>query len=313
MPEDSSSPIDKGKEGLESTETRVTKANFSGADTYSLKFLAHNLVTIRDDTVGETFHPVIGPMAEARQLYIKQTVLDRCWQEAQTETVVVWDVGLGAAANACAVIESWLKGSKGNLVLESFDRSWGALRFALEHAETYPETFYYLNGIDWVLFMETGSLSLSQGERSLSWKVYLGDFLQTYVGSDIHIPDLIMYDLYSARKCPELYTLGHWEALKQQVGAGDCTIIFHSRSTSLRVTLLLAGWFIGKGVSLGEKEETTVASTQRKNLVCPLGDEWLGRVKRSKSAMPILGNPNEAGPISSHWLKLLEKNLQRRI
>ena len=58
----------------------------SGA--HSVHSLAHH----------ETFHPVIGPTAEAEALYVRQLgLLDRL--RRHTGEFVIWDVGLGAAAN----------------------------------------------------------------------------------------------------------------------------------------------------------------------------------------------------------------------
>jgi len=53
----------------------------------------------------ETFHPVIGPVAEAEALYVRQ--LNLCQRRELTpEPFVLWDVGLGAAANALTVLGS---------------------------------------------------------------------------------------------------------------------------------------------------------------------------------------------------------------
>src|SRR5438270_11955035 len=88
---------------------------------YSVHSLAHQ----------ETFHPVIGPVAEADALYLKQLRLaDRLRQAA--EEFVVWDVGLGAAANALAV----LRGTReiaSRIHLLSFDHTVEPLQSALDH------------------------------------------------------------------------------------------------------------------------------------------------------------------------------------
>ena len=61
-------------------------------------------MSLRSTLHGETFHPVVGPMAEARSLHVAQSrIVERA---AQSERFIVWDVGLGAAANAVAVLEA---------------------------------------------------------------------------------------------------------------------------------------------------------------------------------------------------------------
>jgi hypothetical protein len=55
----------------------------------------------------------------------------------------------------------------------------------------------------------------------------------------------------------------------------------------LRVTLLLAGFYVGVGHATGEKEETTIAANSLELLDEPLGAQWLDRARRSKSAEPM--------------------------
>jgi hypothetical protein len=55
----------------------------------------------------------------------------------------------------------------------------------------------------------------------------------------------------------------------------------------LRVTLLLAGFYVGVGHATGEKEETTIAANALALLAQPLGHEWLTRARRSTSAEPL--------------------------
>ena len=64
--------------------------------------------------------------------------------------------------------------------------------------------------------------------------------------------------------------------------------------------MLLAGWYVGRGVATGGKEETTLAATGRELLNQPLGAEWLSRVRSSTNAAPLRGGvPGPVrGPIS---------------
>ena len=55
----------------------------------------------------------------------------------------------------------------------------------------------------------------------------------------------------------------------------------------LRVTLLLAGFFVGAGHATGEKEETTIAANTVELLDEPLSRDWLQRASRSRSAEPL--------------------------
>jgi len=66
-----------------------------------------------------------------------------------------------------------------------------------------------------------------------------------------------------------------------------CALPTYSRSTMLRVSLLLAGFFVGAGHATGEKEETTIAANTLALIEEPLGQDWLLRTRRSTSAEPL--------------------------
>src|SRR5271155_1016537 len=59
---------------------------------------------IRDCGSGEVMHSVTDPLVEACSLYVEQSRLIERLQAGGAEPLVVWDVGLGAAANAMAAI-----------------------------------------------------------------------------------------------------------------------------------------------------------------------------------------------------------------
>src|SRR5437773_12399144 len=70
-----------------------------------------------------------------------------------------------------------------------------------------------------------------------------------------------MFDAFSPAKNPAMWTLPLFSRLFQQLDpARPCALPTYSRSTMLRVTLLLAGFFVGVGHATGEKDETTIAA-----------------------------------------------------
>jgi hypothetical protein len=84
-----------------------------------------------------------------------------------------------------------------------------------------------------------------------------------------------------------------------------CALPTYSRSTLLRVTLLLAGFYVGAGHATGEKEETTIAANTLELLAEPLGEKWLGRVQRSRSAEPLMDGTYRQAPLSeANWERL---------
>jgi hypothetical protein len=69
--------------------------------------------------------------------------------------------------------------------------------------------------------------------------------------------------------------------------ARPCALATYSRSTLLRVTLLLAGFIVGRGRPIGHKDETTIAANTPGLIVDPLDRTWLERARRSGSAEPL--------------------------
>jgi hypothetical protein len=64
------------------------------------------------------------------------------------------------------------------------------------------------------------------------------------------------------------------------------TVHTYSTSTRVRSAMLLAGFCVGHGVSIGEKAETTVGAVGLASLARPLGRRWLERLGRSSRALP---------------------------
>src|SRR6476619_5215775 len=90
--------------------------------------------SLRSRANGETFHPVIGPMAEAVALHVRQQRLVERALETK-EPFVIWDVGLGAAANAIAVLDAFAGHPSARVEVHSFDQTTAPLAFALHHAD----------------------------------------------------------------------------------------------------------------------------------------------------------------------------------
>ena len=98
---------------------------------YQIVQLASGVNSVRSLAEKETFHPVIGPVAEAEALYVKQLqLIERVRQ--QPGAFVVWDVGLGAGANALTVLRATRR-IPCSIRLLSFDHTVEPLIFALHH------------------------------------------------------------------------------------------------------------------------------------------------------------------------------------
>ena len=278
---------------------------------YQLVRLNNGICSVRSLADAETFHPVVGPVAEAEALYVNQLKLRERLQNHVGE-FVIWDVGLGAAANALTVLRA-TRDLACQIRLVSFDHTLEPLKFALPHAADLGYFGGYENHLQ--EFIREHRVAFQDGAQSVNWEFHLGDFpslisrrsrgdealisnRETKVGNQSeppHVgsykfpsPDAILFDAYSPARNPAMWTLPLFTNLFQQLDPQrPCALPTYSRSTILRVTLLLAGFFVGVGHATGEKEETTIAANNLDLIAEPLNARWLERAARSDSAEPL--------------------------
>jgi hypothetical protein len=121
-------------------------------------------------------------------------------------------------------------------------------------------------------------------------------------------PHAIMFDAFSPAKNPAMWTQPLFADLFRLLAPDrPCSLPTYSRSTMLRVTLLLAGFFVGVGHATGEKEETTIAANTADLIADPLDSRWLQRAHRSSSAEPMWEPVYRQARLSpATWDKLLQ-------
>jgi tRNA U34 5-methylaminomethyl-2-thiouridine-forming methyltransferase MnmC len=238
-------------------------------------------------------------MEEARSLHVGQSRL-RERAQREREPLIVWDVGLGAAANAIALLEEW-RGASEPLELHSFDLTLEPLQFARAHADALEYLLPWGDAVDALASARAVEIG------AVRWTVHLGDFREMVHASPAPPPHAIFYDPYSPAANPGMWTLEHFRRLHAALDPSrPCTLTSYSRSTAVRVTLALAGFFPGRGSSTGEKDQTTLAATRREFLAHPLDARWLDRVRRSTRGAP-LRERQAGGPISTEDLAALER------
>jgi tRNA U34 5-methylaminomethyl-2-thiouridine-forming methyltransferase MnmC len=255
------------------------------AHDYKLVKLAGGMFSVHSLAESETFHPVVGPVAEAQALYVNQLKL-RHRVASQSGEFVIWDVGLGAAANVLVALRA-TQDLACTLQIVSFDHTIAPLEFALKHAVELGYLAGYETPVQQLL--TNGETNFRHGEQSVNWRLHLGDFPEFLrQGSSTPAPHAIMFDAFSPAKNPAMWTARVFSNLFRKLDPRrPCAMPTYSRSTMLRVTLLLAGFFVGVGHATGEKEETTIAANTLDLIDEPLPRSWLERARQSKSAEPL--------------------------
>lgn len=254
---------------------------------YELVQVASGAWSVRSVRDGETFHPVIGPVAEAEALYVQQLRIPDRVRAAGPDGFVVWDVGLGAAANVLTVLRA-LSNVPGEVRVESFDHTAAPLRFARRHDSALGYFHGFESAVDGLL--EQRSVRFQHGACTVHWRFHEADFptLLRDLPLDIPPPEAVLFDAFSPARNPLMWTLPLFESLHRRIPPGNAaSLATYSRSTLLRVTLLLAGFWVGAGEATGEKEETTLAATRPELIPRLLDSQWLGRALRSTSAEPL--------------------------
>jgi tRNA U34 5-methylaminomethyl-2-thiouridine-forming methyltransferase MnmC len=279
-------------------------------DNYQLVTLANGVRSVYSRAHDETFHPVIGPVAEAEALYVRQLRLPERFA-ASTEEFVVWDVGLGSAANVLTVLRS-LNGLRGRLRIVSFDCTLEPLSFARQHAAELAYPLGFEAQLETLLQAHVVKFKL--GEVEVDWTVHVADFpsLLAQAEQDANLraqlpaPHAILYDAFSPATNTAMWTLPVFQKLFTFLDKSrPCALPTYSRSTLLRVTLLLAGFYVGAGHATGEKEETTIAANTLELISEPVGERWLGRVQRSRSAEPLMDGAYRQTHLSEvNWERL---------
>jgi len=228
---------------------------------------------------------------------------------AHQNEFVVWDVGLGAAANALTLLRL-TPDVPCPLRLVSFDDTAGPAEFALQHAAELGYFAGYELQVESLL--NKGSVHFVDGAREVSWSFVKTDFPEWLKRpTESSAAHAIMFDAFSPARNPAMWTLPLFTNLFNQLDPNrPCNLTTYSRSTMLRVTLLLAGFFVGRGVATGLKEETTVAANSLSLLDEPLDRRWLERAQRSDSADPLHEPAYRQAKLSLDSLQKLERHPQ---
>lgn len=251
---------------------------------YELVRLRSGAWAVRDRRVGEVMHPGGGPEVESCQLYVEQLRLPRLLGCTTGRPVVIWDVGLGAGANALAILRA-ASAYRVQVYLLSFDLGLAGLRFARSQAERLT----YLRGWEWVMdrFLDGKRFEGPVGAAEVRWEFVEGDFtaLLAQAGRSWPAPDAVAYDPFSPARNPELWTVEVFDRLRRRLPWDrPCLLATYSRSNRVRMALLLAGFYVGRGRPVDGKEETTVAANRLELLEQPLDQSWLMRLERLRKA-----------------------------
>jgi len=269
---------------------------------YQIESFPNGKTSVRNSALSESMHSSIGPWEEANLIYIGQSCIEERLNPLEVGPLVVYDVGLGIAANALALIQTTLQKTSGNLHLISFENDLEGLKFALNKSGQFP----FLCKIPDLIELVKKNFLLkadpkpdpaprrfeykSKSGQTIQWELRTGDFLHE-IAKPLPPPELIYFDFYSPKSSPQLWSYKVFRQLYEITAPRrqqnqNTTLLTYSSSTAVRSAMILAGFQVGYGIQTAAKFETTQATTCSKNLSAPLGEKWIHHLKRSSKPVP---------------------------
>lgn len=255
--------------------------------THELVVFPNGSVSLKPCLGEEAMHSSIGPWEEATRLYVAQSRLaQRLAQRPEgpaNSPVVLYDVGMGIAANALAAAECFLNAEvHRGLRIISFEKHLDALELSLSHSERFPFIAPHQGILAQLL--QHRRWNTSKNGYELIWELHEGDFLSQDL-TGLPPAELIYFDFYSPKATPKLWETSCFEKLHQACQA-RAELFTYSAATSARSAMMLAGFHVGIGAPTGAKLQTTIATTRLEDLESPLGKKWLDKLRRSDKPLP---------------------------
>lgn len=294
--------------------------------------------SVRQISSGEVMHSTNAPDVEANLLYVDQTRLAQrllrtpCGDprsdrqggrvaktselsEVDEGALVVWDVGLGAASNAMAMIACFEKhyatcgaSALRPLRLISFERDLDSLRLAAHASARFP----HLQHAAPHALLAQGRWQHASG--LLTWELVEGDFAANVASAPS--PDIVIYDPFSPQSDAALWTPCVLARIAEHSRDRRIELYTYTASTAVRAAMLWAGFWVAEGVGIGAKAGTTIACADGRGEPAPfvgehgalawLGETWLSRWRRSDAKYPA----GIEGPQQAEFCARIESHAQ---
>jgi queuine tRNA-ribosyltransferase len=250
-----------------------------------------------EDAQGRAMHSRIGPIAEAHSVYLEPSRLVERLSSDVAEPLVLLDVGMGLATNVVVALEALagLKRPSRPLRIESFETQTEGLELALATPEAFPWLEPHRGPLDQLL--EKGTWK-SEAPFPIEWRLHRGDFRDALDGLPDQSVELVFFDFYAPKTCPELWSPVLFERLARKLNPATGLLATYSSATPVRAALLLAGWYLAAGPKTAAKLDTTLAALSPDALPQEslLGETWKRKLDTSTQVAPEALLPSGSVP-----------------
>jgi tRNA U34 5-methylaminomethyl-2-thiouridine-forming methyltransferase MnmC len=247
---------------------------------FSLVATSDGSYTLHDSSIMESMHSASGAYEEAVLKHVHPSgVLSRRTVPLKRHDgpLTVLDIGFGLGYNALALIHALQRsGYGGCLEIHSLESSrdylpfMGVIRFNDERDGLYS-----------LLRRAYECGSCRSGKLSLS--IHFDDARVSIVTlGDLRF-DCVFHDPYSPSKNPELWTVEFFRKLYGMMKE-DAVLTTYSSALQVRLAMAEAGFFIGKGPSVGKKREGTLAS--KRLIAATLQEPYISDLAGDPKATP---------------------------
>ncbi len=266
---------------------------------FTLLSRPNGTATLVDTENGQAMHSHIGPTLESNLVYAGQARVEDTLNAA-TAIHVLYDVGMGTAANVIATLERIRAKptASGTLSIVSFETKPAGLRATLGNLDAFPDLRPWVTPLESLL--EKSEAHFHVGRVEVHWRLVVGDFYAHL--ADAPVPDTLYYDFYAPKFAPELWSLEAFTRLREKIGDHPAHLFTYAAATPVRLHLFAAGFYVGGGAPTSAKWETTIASTRFELLENPLSRSWLAKLETSESIRgPAFAKARTLAVVHPQW------------
>jgi tRNA U34 5-methylaminomethyl-2-thiouridine-forming methyltransferase MnmC len=220
----------------------------------------HRVITTADGSITffseqfqETCHSTSGAKAETLLHYVKGCQIEE--KLTEKESITILEVGFGLGLGFLTTYE----------VLKNQQKRWRFISLELDEdlLKWFVSEYANLLSLENIQWIDHGSFKVFQAQNELVELIILcGDARQTlptFMKTNSDRWDAIYQDAFSPRRNPILWTK-EWFSLLKKFSAPEVILATYSSSSSIRKSLIEAGWSVHPGEKFGPKRSSTRAS-----------------------------------------------------
>ncbi len=240
---------------------------------YDLVLTKDGTYTLHSTEFGESMHSVSGAYEEALLKHVYPSgILD---SPATSKSVL--DIGFGLGYNVLALLsEIDRKGPDASFDVVSFEKDRSLI--------TLMDQIVFNDRRDDIYKLIRQAFAKGEAQwKSTDVKILFGDAREIIKGIGDAKFDAVFFDPFSPAKNPELWSVEFFREIHRAMG-GSGILTTYSSAVQARAALIEAGFYIGKGPSVGGKREGTIAA--KTGIIRPLSEADLKAIAIDPKAVP---------------------------